>query len=255
MLSNKSTPPAITVNTIKKESVPEKIIGEIKNLIDSGQLAMGSKLPSEREFARMLGVGRPALREALKALAILGVCINKHGEGNFLTDDPHNWPVEPLSIFFSIKKGALLDIYETRKALEMQAAGLAAQRRTSADLATMQTALDGMRANTDDLDRFCEYDHAFHMAFGKASKNQVLTDLIGKMHTLGVQTRLSAWETADQVAFEASRDLDAHARLATHIANGDGPAATRCVADHLDRIISRTQVGLLRRPANRLEPQ
>ena len=97
----------IKVRAVKKESLSEKIIAEIKSLIDSGQIKQGSKLPSERDFSRMLGVSRPSLREALKALSVLGIIENRHGEGNFLSEDHRSWPSEPLSIFFSIKKGAL----------------------------------------------------------------------------------------------------------------------------------------------------
>jgi DNA-binding FadR family transcriptional regulator len=85
-----SSKPAIEVNPVKKENLPEKIIREIKHLIHSGQIAPGSRLPGERNLANMLSASRSSLGEALKALRILGVIENRHGDGNFISASPND---------------------------------------------------------------------------------------------------------------------------------------------------------------------
>ncbi|MBW2139008.1 MAG: FadR family transcriptional regulator, partial [Deltaproteobacteria bacterium] len=74
----------IPVKKIRKKSVPEEIILELQNLIDAGHLKPGSRLPAEREFAKMLDVSRPSLREALRTLSLLGIIENRPGSGTYL---------------------------------------------------------------------------------------------------------------------------------------------------------------------------
>ena len=126
--------PDIEINPVKKENLPEKIIREIKHLIHSGQITPGSRLPGERTLSDLLNVSRSSLREALKALSILGVIENRHGDGNFISASPNDWPMEPLSIFLSVKRGAMIDLIEARQGLEIAVAELAALRRTADDI-------------------------------------------------------------------------------------------------------------------------
>lgn len=236
----------IQVKKVKRETLPEKIISEITSLIESGQLKQGSKLPSEREFARMLGVGRPTLREALKALSVLGIIVNKQGEGNFLSDDYRSWPSEPLSIFFSIKKGALIDIYEARKGIEMQAVALAAKRRTPEDLENMDQALKMMRQSKHELDLYYRYDMDFHISIAVAAQNEILIDLIKKIHKVSFDTRNVLWRTADHVKMDVNQDLAKHEELMWLITEGNAKAASKHAGQHLDMVLQRLKKGVTR---------
>lgn len=246
MNQNKKHTDGIKVKAVKRETLPEKIISEIKSLIDLGQITPGSRLPSERVFARMLGVSRPSLREALKALSVLGIIVNKHGEGNFLSDDQNSWPNEPLSIFFSLKKGALVDIYEARKGMEMHAVALAAKRRTLEDLNEIKAALKQMRQAVDDRDQFFIYDNAFHLAITAATKNEIIIDLMGKIHKLSFETRNLLWKTANKVEVDTRFDLARHEELFELIAAGDAEAAAKNIGNHLDEILQRLKRGVVR---------
>ena len=91
------------VKPIQRTSIPEAIIRELRSLIDSGYITQGSKLPPERELAKMLNVSRPSLRIAIRALSLLGIFENRQGDGTYLCHI-EQWPIEPLSIMLSIKK-------------------------------------------------------------------------------------------------------------------------------------------------------
>ncbi len=236
----------LNVKTLKRETLPEKIISEIKSLIDSGQLAPGSRLPSERDFAAMLGVSRPSLREALKALSVLGIVVNRQGEGNFLADNNQDWPTEPLSLFFSFSKGALHDIYEARKGVEKQTVELAAQRWTPGDIEAMETALANMRESLDDVDRFFEYDLKFHMAIASATRNTVIMDFMDKILRISFTTRDTLWKAADQVETHLKSDLEKHEVLLNLIKSRKSKEASDHTDRHLNKMLERIKKGVLR---------
>ena len=89
---------------IRRKSIPEEVIQEFKSLIDGGYFTPGDKLPGERELAQMMSISRHSLREGLRALSLLGIIENLSGKGTYLTTSSDQWPLEPLSILFSIRK-------------------------------------------------------------------------------------------------------------------------------------------------------
>lgn len=229
----------IDIKPVKKETLSQKIITEIKSLIDSGQLTPGMKLPSEREFSQMLGVSRPSLREALKVLSVLGIIEHRHGKGTYLTTEHDNWPIEPLSIFFSIKKGALIDIYEARQGLERTANSLAAKRRTQEDLDSMTEAINKMRKAIDDTAKFFKYDIDFHIAIVSSTRNPVLIDLLKKIYKIHFETRDVLYSTAENYEINTKDDLAKHEKLLKHISDGNADAASKNIHDHLEEVQER----------------
>lgn len=175
---------SLPIKPIKKKSVSQEILEQIKALIDSGHLVPGSKLPSERELSKMLAVSRPSLREALKALSLIGAIENRQGDGTYLSASSSQRLSEPFSIYFSINRGTLFDISEARKILEVGVAALAAKRRTDEDLMDMEVAIKKMRANIKDLKKYGRNDIAFHSALTDSIGNIVISDLMGKLYKL-----------------------------------------------------------------------
>ena len=175
---------SLPVKPIRKKSVSQEILEQIKSLIDSGHLIPGSKLPSERELAKMLKVSRPSLREALKALSLIGAIENRQGDGTYLSQSSSQRLSEPFSIYFTINRGTLFDISEARKILEVGVAALAAKRRSNEDLRDMEATIKKMRANIKDLRKYGQNDIAFHSALANATGNLVISDLMGKLYKL-----------------------------------------------------------------------
>jgi GntR family transcriptional repressor for pyruvate dehydrogenase complex len=223
----------ISIRPIRKKTVPEEIIHELKSLIDSGKITPGSKLPPERELARMLNVSRPSLREALRALSLLGIVENRHGSGTYLTSSPDRWPLEPFSILLSLNKGALLDIFEARKSLEGTVAALAARRRNDDDLKSMQEALGKMRVNVRNYGTYTKHELRFHKAIVEAAGNRVISDLMNKLYRLLIDTRKRVYRDASETPSYLDEDLRHHEEIFERIKSGDEQMAIRTMTDHL----------------------
>ncbi len=231
----------ISIKPIRKQTVPEQIIHEFKSLIDSGQITPGSRLPGERELAEMLNVSRPSLREALRALSLLGIVENRHGSGTFLSASPDRWPSEPFSIMLSIKRGMLFDIFEARKCLEGSVAELAARRRSDEDLQAMEEALKQMRLTVRNPEQYPIYEMEFHRAIVEAAGNAVIADLMEKLYNLLKDTRggINGY-TSEATAFR-DEDLRNHQVILDRIKEGDGVRATKAMIDHLMNFERRLQ--------------
>jgi GntR family transcriptional repressor for pyruvate dehydrogenase complex len=227
---------SLPVKPIQRRSIPEAIIHELKSLIDSGHIAQGSKLPGERELAKMLNVSRPSLREALRALILLGILDNRQGDGTYLTSS-NQWPIEPFSIMLSVKKGALLDIFEARESIENTSAGLAAFRRDEEDLKEMEKALESMRLNFDNPDEYIKYDLNFHKAIILATKNPVFEDLMEKIYHLIMNTSDNNRTYPSELYKE--KNYRQHEIIYKYIKAADKQMATKAMADHMRHIKQR----------------
>ena len=234
-----SSKQAIQVNPVKKENIPEKIIREIKLLIDSGQIPPGGRLPSERDMANLLNVSRSSLREALKALSILGIIENRHGDGNFITASSDDWPMEPLSIFLSVKRGAMLDLIDARQGLEITAAELAAQRRTDNDIARMQQAIQNMHTTQNKPELFYKHDLGFHLHLVAAAKNPIIADLLEKIYTLSDATRTEIHHLDSHFHNYIGFDIGEHERLLQNIKARNHEEAVTCMTRHMKSIRQR----------------
>jgi GntR family transcriptional repressor for pyruvate dehydrogenase complex len=221
----------IPMRPIRKKTVPEEIIHELKSHIDSGKITPGSKLPPERELARMLNVSRPSLREALRALSLLGIVENRHGSGTYLTGSTDRFPLEPFSILLSLSKGALLDILEARKSLEGTVAALAARRRSDDDLQAMDKALGKMQLNVRNYGTYTKYELRFHRAIVEAAGNGVIRDLMEKLYRLLIDTRKRVYRYASETL--SYQDCRNHEVIFEHIKSGDEQMAMKAMTDHL----------------------
>lgn len=222
---------SISIRPIRKKTIPEEIIHELKSLIDSGKITPGSKLPPERELARLLNVSRPSLREALRALSLLGIVENRHGSGTYLVSSPDRFPLEPFSILLSLNKGAFLDILEARKSLEGTVAALAARRRNEDDLEAMNKALGKMRLHVRNYATYTKYELRFHKAIVEAAGNRVIRDLMEKLYRLLIDTRKRVYRYASETL--SYQDCRNHEVIFEHIKSGDEQMAMEAMIDHL----------------------
>jgi len=230
---------SIKVTPVKKENIPEKIIREIKLLIDSGQIVLGGRLPSERDLAGLLDVSRSSLREALKALSILGIIENRHGDGNFISASSTDWPMEPLSIFLSVKRGAMIDLIDARQGLEITAAELAARRRTQNDISRMNQAIKDMHATQDSPELFYIHDLRFHQHLVAAAQNLVVADLLQKIYTLSNATRMEIHHLDSHFYKYIRYDIGEHEKLLHNIENKRPEGAIACMTRHMKSIRQR----------------
>lgn len=162
--------------SVRQKKVFEEILDQIKEMLASGELVVGQKIPPETQLAEMLNVSRSSLREALRVLNVLGIIEAKTGEGTVIRHaDPEN--LKNLLTFVAVSQGInTVELYEARRAIEVEAAGLAAVRRNEENLEKMYQALIEMdKSNNADSSLF---DYAFHREIVNSTRNSTLIMLI-----------------------------------------------------------------------------
>ncbi|MEV7180295.1 FadR/GntR family transcriptional regulator [Kitasatospora sp. NPDC093679] len=147
----------------------EAVFGHLRSAIEHGVYAVGDKLPSEAELCRTLGVSRPVLREALRALQAMGLTVSKTGKGTFVVASTVEDP--------TFGDYAASDLLEVRRHVEIPVAGYAALRRTPEDLDHLGHLLDRMERETDTT-AWVALDTVFHLAVAEASGNPVFRRVI-----------------------------------------------------------------------------
>lgn len=168
---------------IKNTKVYEQVIDQIKDMILNGDLKKGDKLPSERELVEHLQVSRTSIREALRALQIIGLIECKQGEGNYIRDNTDNSLFEPLSIMFMLQDGNPEEIIEVRQIIEVETAAMAAQKITKDELESLDILIKALKNTTDENDNV-KIDKKFHYEIARASKNFIIVNILNAISSL-----------------------------------------------------------------------
>ncbi|MGW0732255.1 FadR/GntR family transcriptional regulator [Streptomyces sp. NPDC002851] len=219
----------MSLGPLRPSPLVEQAAERLREQIASGQWPVGTRLPGETTLAKDLGVGRSTVREALRALAGAGLVQARHGAGVFVTatEPAEDWPAR-------LRKAAITDVYEVRLLIEVQAARLAADRRTDEDLTALTAALDARRAaaSADDA-AFVDADIALHSAIVAAAHNPVLTDLFGEFVPALRQGLIDLVDLFSLRAEDANPGDDLHAALVHAVERGDAEEAARAAQDEM----------------------
>jgi GntR family transcriptional regulator, transcriptional repressor for pyruvate dehydrogenase complex len=162
---------ATQIEPIHRETVMAMVARRIEQLLRSGELKAGDRLPPEPELAQMLRVSRGSLREALKSLMYLGLIRSRAGDGTYIQSSLSSVITEHFQWMILLDEVKHLEIYELRKIIEPIAAALAARRATRADIERLRVALDGLARGRGNPELFHAFDIQFHDAFAQASGN------------------------------------------------------------------------------------
>lgn len=143
-----------------------------------GDWKAGERIPAERELAQKLNVGRSSLREALKALEIMGMIETRLGEGTYVCKRSRFLSGPLLWAITSSSEPEAHELVEARVLIETELAGLAAERSTPGNLKTMAEQIVLMENSLQDSASFAKADIEFHIAIGEAAKNSVLVNAL-----------------------------------------------------------------------------
>ncbi len=165
------------------EGGAEQVVEFVRGLISRQALRPGSRLPPERELAVQIGVSRPTVRAGLRALAAMGIVIARHGAGTFIAETPR-LESEPLSFLAALHGFRREEIFEARRILEVSAAGLAAERATSEQMAAIADVVADQYASLSDPQAFLVHDIRFHRAVAAASGNPIVASLVEMVSAL-----------------------------------------------------------------------
>jgi GntR family transcriptional repressor for pyruvate dehydrogenase complex len=176
--------------------VTDAAIEKIKEMIISGELGPGERLPKEADLARRLGLSRNSLREAVRALTLVRILTVRQGDGTYVTSLESDVLLEAVSFVVDVHQDrSVLDLLEARRVLEAATAALAAQFITDSQLAELDRLLVEMRSCTT-VEEHVENDLAFHRAIALASGNPVLASLLDGL--AGRTTRARVWRGITQ---------------------------------------------------------
>ena len=200
------------------------ILNQIIENIQNGNLKAGAALPAERTMAETMGVSRPAVREALRALELLGIVKPVPGGGNYITEDLDTWLIEPLSILFKLNHGYLRQNQQFRAALEREAAILAARKCTPLDAAELRVILARLDAAEDEKIRG-ELDRELHQKIAKIADNPMVYSVLAAADQL-TENIVSGTRDYIMKKNNSAREVDdQHHRLVEAIINGDADPA------------------------------
>ncbi|MCP9967512.1 FCD domain-containing protein [Actinomadura madurae] len=201
-------------------STVDAVLDQLQAQVSGGAWAVGARIPAETDLAAQLGVSRPAVREAIRALSHVGVLEVRRGDGTYVRSS-----ADPRPLLRRVSRASARDVFEVQLAYDVQAARLAARRRTDADLARLEDLLRA-RDEATEPDAFGAADARFHLGVAEATRNPVLIEamrfFIDRLHESMRMIRL------DREVPEAGPAR--HRAVLDAIAAGDPEAAAAAAA-------------------------
>ncbi|MFE9571406.1 FadR/GntR family transcriptional regulator [Streptomyces sp. NPDC006692] len=225
----------MALGALRPTPLVEQATERLREQIVRGEWSVGTKLPGENSLAQTLGVGRSTIREALRALAGAGLVQARQGAGVFViaTKPQEDWSTR-------LRRAAVTDVYEVRMLVEVEAAQMAAQRRTDDDLAALNEALARRRDAAEAGDaEFVDADIALHAAVVDAAHNPVLTGLFAEFVPVLRQGLIDLVELLDLRSGDPNHGDDGHALLVAAIARSDADSAGHTLREELKQTLER----------------
>lgn len=215
--------------------VYEQVIKYIEDMIISGELKSGDKLPPERELADMLQVSRTSIREAIRSLDIMGLIECRQGDGNFIREGFENVMLQPLSLMFILQDKSNEEIIEFREMIEIETARLAAERITKEQIEKLGFLLEKYKETIDNTEG-SNIDKEFHYEIVKASQNTLtisILDVISRVienHIKDLRMQILIDENSKIILIKQ------HEEIFKYIKAHDGENAANAMKKHMDII-------------------
>jgi GntR family transcriptional regulator, transcriptional repressor for pyruvate dehydrogenase complex len=222
---------AAAFKPLKRTDVTQLVVDRLRDLLGQGVLRPGSKLPTETEMSRLLGISRPSLRQAYKALSMLGILRAVPGDGTYISESTSKILSMPLTFLMLMKRISLDDIFEFRMMLEANLARLAATRAAEAEVQAMRLQLERMAASLEDrkTDEYLASEYEFHNCIAKAAHNSLLLEVISIVGGLLWETR----KALVNLVPDRQTDLGEHNTILSAISGRNPEAAADAMRKHL----------------------
>lgn len=216
-------------NRTADNAAAAQVIEHVRREIEAGRLGPGDRLPTERELALQMGVSRPSLRSGLRTLHAMGIITSRRGAGTFIVEGPPHLGTAPLEFLAALHGFTLDQMYEARRMLEVGAAGLAAERATGDQLASMADEITGMFASLEEPKAFLRHDLGFHRGVAAGSGNPIVAAIIGTLTEI-------IWETGrlNMEGFSLRESAEIHRRIYEAIRARNPERARRDMTEHLE---------------------
>ena len=226
----------------RRAGLTSMLVDRILAFVNAGDIKVGQRLPPERELALVFGVSRPSVREAIRALTVLGVLQSRQGDGVYVSQlRPENL-LRPLTILLTLRDGAIKgeavdQLYHARQLVEGEIAALAAARRSSADCDTLATLIELQKQVIKEPQRYREADTQFHAKLAEMADNPFLARIAQSMNILGLEFRKVASETSAVLAGSVLQ----HRNILEAVKAGDPELSRKAMADHMRFVLITTK--------------
>ena len=212
-------------------TLSEQVAHQIVDIISSGQIKSGQKLPSENQLCKSLHVSRPTLREALKSLAYVGMVRMQAGEGCFVAEGPHKFLDRVFHHSLLNTERDVSELTDARVLVEMELTSLCAQRRTEEDLRRLEFLISEMQRSVEKGgEGFLVLDMDYHFAIAHGSQHRVLGQLLGTIRGL----LMDYISKGLQVPGSAAGALEQHQKIFEAIEQRNSRQARALMRSHLE---------------------
>jgi GntR family transcriptional regulator, transcriptional repressor for pyruvate dehydrogenase complex len=214
-------------------AVTDEAILKIKEMIVSGALGPGSRLPPEKELSERLGLSRSSLREAVKALEVIRVLDVRRGDGTYVTSLQSDLLLEAMSFVVDLHQDdSILEILAVRRILEPKATAIASGVITEEQLDEIEGLIETI-ANDTDIEHLVAHDIDFHSRIAGASGNAYLAHLIDSLSSHTVRARV--WRGITEGG-SVARTIDEHRAILAALKQRDGELAEALMIAHVSGV-------------------
>lgn len=228
------------VTSVEREPVSEQVVAQLLGMVRAGNLKADDRLPSERELAQSFGVSRPTIREAVRALVVLGVLKTRHGGGIHVSGLRAEELLGPLQFFLSLEDTAVETLYDARQLIEGGIAARAARAAGPDDIHLLRELIAQQEAAIGDPQAYRKLDIAFHEHIHALAANPFLARAATSLNTLGLEFRTVASESRQVIA----QSLLDHAAIVEALARQDSAAAELAMRQHMLNVLQSTQASI-----------
>lgn len=219
-----------------RASISEQVSGRILAMLRSGNLRAGDQLPTEAQMCLAFGISRPPLREALKALTLMGVLRSRQGGRYTVTDLSPSRLVTPFNILLSVADYDILVQSEARVVVELELVRFCTERADDAHCARILSLARDGQAFHDDAVGFRLLDAEYHQAINHGAQNSLLSTISDGLYNVAVEARRLASATPGVIEISVAQ----HVRVAEAIAARNAGAAMAAYRTHLEHVRDTT---------------
>jgi GntR family transcriptional repressor for pyruvate dehydrogenase complex len=216
-------------------AVTDEAILRIKDMIVSGELVPGQRLPPEKELSERLGLSRNSLREAVKGLELIKVLDVRQGDGTYVTSLEPHLLLEAMSFVVDLHQDhSVVEIFEVRRVLEPYAAWRAAKVISDEQIEELRRMISSVDESTS-VEDLVAHDIEFHRLISQAGGNAYLASLLDGLSSSTVRARVWRGITEER---SVARTLEEHRAIVDALATRDPEMTRSWVTVHVSGIES-----------------
>lgn len=234
---------SLAVKNKKRKNLTEHLINDLKSKIFEGEFQPGNRLPTEQGLIQHYGVSQTVVRESISALRAQGLVESRHGVGVFVLEPTTPETGPNLFIVDTNKISSVLEALELRAGVEIEAAGLAAERRSPSQEIKITEAFERLKLAVNDSEAATVGDLEFHAAIAEATNNALFKNFLDFVHekTENQSVNMGHGVDAAKELHQMDYFLSEHREILKAIIDQDAGAARQAMREHLDKSRQRFQ--------------